>query len=198
MAQQFGQQPYGRHRARDRMAARAFQKFGVAIFIRHVERFSPNSSFRHEAAELPAPLQQILGFAALERWPIKWRLDDFFVWQWDVKASSKLAQLTFVQLFLLVCDIAPFTCLAQAVTFNRFGQYHCRRALVLNGTFVSRKNFCGIMATSKQFADLVVGHVVDHFQKLWVFTEKMLPGITSRLDRIFLVISVDRFLHALQ
>src|ERR1041384_4326473 len=179
------------------MTAGALQRFGIAIFVRHVERLSANSSFGHKAAELAAALQQILGFTAVKRWAVEWGFDDFFIGQWNVEASAKFAQFTFIQLLLLMRNVAPFTCFTQAVAFDSLRQNNCRRPLVFDGTFVSRINLCGIMTAPEQFMDLLVGHVVDHFQKLWVFPKKMLPSIASRLDRVLLIIPVDRFFHAL-
>src|SRR6185503_6740133 len=140
------------------MTAGALQRFGIAIFVRHVERLSANSSFGHKAAELAAALQQILGFTAVKRWAIEWRFDDFFVGQWNVEASPKFAQLAFVQLLLLVSDVAPFTRFTQAVALHCLRQNNCRRALMFDGVFVGRVNLCGIMATPKQFTDLLVSH----------------------------------------
>ena len=153
---------------------------------------------RHEAAQLFAPLQQVLGFRAVERRAVKGRLDDFFIGQRNVEAAAKLAQLAFVELFLLMGDIAAFAGFAQAVALDRLGENHRRRAFVFHRRFVGGVNFHRIVTAAQQLANLVVGHVIDHLKQLRILAEKMLSGVAARLHRVFLIIAVDRFFHALE
>ena len=105
-----------------------------------------------------APLQQVLGFRAVERRAVKGRLDDFFIGQWYVEAGAKLAQLAFVELLLLMGDIATFAGFAQSVTLDRLRENHRRRAFVFDRGFIGGVHFHRIMTAAQQLANLVVGH----------------------------------------
>jgi len=90
------------------MFGRAFEKLGVFGSFGRFKCFGANFSFRHEAAQLLAPLEQILRFRAIERRPIKRRLDYLFVGQWNVESAAELSQFALVQFLLLMRDVSAF------------------------------------------------------------------------------------------
>src|SRR6266478_2655378 len=74
--------------------------------------------------------------------------------------SAKLAKLFFVQLFLLVRDVAAFTGFAQAVAFYRFGENDRGLTLVFHCGLVGGVHLSRVMTAAQQFVNLVVGQVV--------------------------------------
>ena len=116
----------------------------------------------------------------------------------NVETRAELAQFLFVHLFLLMRDVAAFARFAEAVTFDGLCENDRRLAFVLHRRLVSRINFSCVMAAAQQFADLLVAQMIHQFQQLGIFAEEMFARVTARLDGIFLIIAVHRFVHALE
>src|SRR5437762_6908231 len=114
------------------MLAGALEKFGVVARVRQFEGGYFHVSLRYKSAELLSPLQYILGLRAVERGAIKGSLNDFLVGQRNIETGAKLPQLAFVELFLLMGNIASFTAFAEAVTLNGLCQYDGRGSLVVD------------------------------------------------------------------
>ena len=125
------------------------------------------------------------------------RLGDFLVADRHAEPRAKLAQFLFVQLLLLVGDVAAFAGFAQAVTLDGLGQDHRRLALVFHGGLVGGIDLAGIVAAAQELVNLFVGQVVHQFEQLGVFAEEMSARVAARLDRVFLVIAVHGLFHAL-
>ena len=142
--------------------------------------------------------KKILGFRAVRRRAVEGRFGDFFVGDRDVETRAKFAQLLFVQFFLLMRDVAAFAGFAQAIAFDGLGQDHRRLAFVFHRGFVGGINFFRIVAAAQQFVDLVVGQMIDHLQQLGIFAKEMFARVAAGLDRIFLIIAIDGFFHALE
>ena len=139
-----------------------------------------------------------MGFRAVEGRAVEGRLDDFFIGQWYVESTAKLAQLAFVELFLLMCDIPPFAGFAQSVTLHRLRENHGWRAFVFDRRFVGGIHFHWIVTATQQLTNLVIGHVIDHLKQLRVLAKKMFSGVAPRLHRVFLIVAVNRFFHSFE
>src|SRR5213593_3071839 len=68
---------------------------------------------------------------------------------------------------------------------------------MFDGGLVSGVNFFRIVATAQQLAYVIIGQMVDHFQQLGILAEEVFARIAAGLDGIFLIFTVDGFLHAL-
>ena len=155
-------------------------------------------ALRQEAAQRLAPFQQIFHLRAVRRRTEERRLRDLLVADRNAEALAEFAQLLFVQLLLLVRDVAAFAGFAQAVAFDGLGQDHRRLALVLHRGFVGRIDFARVMAAAQQLVNLLVGQMIHQLQQFGIFAEEMLARVAARLDRILLVIAVHRLFHALE
>lgn len=68
---------------------------------------------------------------------------------------------------------------------------------MVDGRAVCGVNFLRVMAAPQQLANLVIGQMIDHFQKPRIFAKKMFAGIASGLDRILLVVAIYCLFHPL-
>jgi hypothetical protein len=84
----------------------------------------------------PAPLLEVADLFAVVVGPVKGGLVDLIVRDGDIEAAAEMAQLLFVELFLLVGDIAALTGFAQAIALDGLGQNHRGRPLVLHGRLI--------------------------------------------------------------
>src|SRR5438874_5489716 len=112
------------------MLTGALEKFRVVARVRQFEGGYFHVSLGYKSAELLSPPQYILGLRAVERGAIKGSLNDFLVGQRNIETGAKLPQLTFVELFLLMSNIASFAFFAAAVTRNGLSQYAVRGSRV--------------------------------------------------------------------
>ena len=106
----------------------------------------------HEAAQRLAALVQVLHLRAVVRRLVERRLGDLLVGDRNAEPRAELAQLVFVQLLLLVRDVAAFAGLAQAVALDRLGEDDRRRALVLDGGLVGGVDLFRVVAAAAQLA----------------------------------------------
>src|SRR5439155_24770247 len=106
--------------------------------------------------EFLSPLQKIFRFAVPRCGAEKWRFGDFFVADRDAEALSELAEFLFVELLLLMRDVAAFTGFAQTVALDCLRQNHRGLSFVFNGGFVSGIDFSRIIAAPQQLVDLLV------------------------------------------
>ena len=95
-------------------------------------------------------------------------------------------------------NVAAFAGFAQAVAFHGLGENNRGLALVLHGGLVGGVNLARVVTAAQQLANLFVAQVIHQGQQLRIFAEEMFARIAARFDRVFLVIAVHRFLHALQ
>src|SRR2546430_15410069 len=116
------QQPHEGHCGGRVAAAGAFEKFGEAGKRRLFQRLSFDLAFGQKSAERLAAFQQILRLGTVERRTIKRRIDDLLVADRDVEPRAEFAKLLFVELFLLVRNVAALAGFAQAVAFHRLGE----------------------------------------------------------------------------
>ena len=142
----------------------AFEEFRETGKRRHFERFGFDLALRQESAQGFAAFEKIFRFGTVEWRPVKRRLHNFLVADRNVEPRAKLAKLFFVQLFLLMRNVAAFTGFAQAVAFYRFGEDDRGLALVFHCGLVSGVYLPRVMTAAQQFANLVVRQVVHHRQ----------------------------------
>jgi hypothetical protein len=85
-----------------------FDKFGVQGFGRRSEDGHRHTARRQIAAQRPPPFFQVADLFAFVVGPVKGGVLDLVIGDGDAEAAAEMAQLLFVELFLLVGDIAPF------------------------------------------------------------------------------------------
>ena len=73
---------------------------------------------------------------------------------------------------------------------------HRGLADVLGGRVEGGVHLAVVVATTRQFADLVVAHVLDQGLEARVATEEGLPDVLAGLDRVRLELAVGRGVHA--
>src|SRR4051794_34770231 len=95
-------------------------------------------------------------------------------------------------------DVAAFAGLTETVALHGLGKNHRGRSFVFDGGAVGGVNFCRVMAAAQKLMNLIVGKIIYQLEELWVFTEEVFSRVAAWLNRIFLVIAVDGFFHALQ
>src|SRR5205085_1623845 len=142
--------------------------------------------------------EQILCFGALRGGAIERGVGNDFVADGNVEAGAKLAQFFFVQLFLLVGDVAAFTGFTEAVAFNGFGEDDGGLAFVFGGGFVSGIDFSRVMPAAVHAMKLLVGEMVDHPQQLRVGAKEVFADVTAGSDGVLLVFAIDGFFHAFE
>ena len=198
VAQQMTQQPHEGHGGGSFAAAGAFEKFSKTGKRRYFQRLGFDFAFWQETAQGLAPFEQILCLGAVKSGTIKRRIDDLLVADRDIEPGAEFAKFLFVELFLLVRNVAALARFAQAVAFDGLGENDGGLTLVFHRGFVGGIHLARVVTTAEQFANLVVGQVIHQLEQFGVFTEEMFARMASRLDRVFLIIAVHRFLHALQ
>ena len=154
------QQPDEGHRGGCLITAGAFQEFSETGQQRNSQRFGLGLAPGQESAQRHATFQQVFRLGALGRRAVKRRIHDFLVADGNIESRPELAQLLFVQLFLLVGNIAAFARFAQAVTLHGLGQNHRRLVPVLGRGLVRGVNLARVVAAAQQFANLVVAQVI--------------------------------------
>ena len=100
-------------------------------------------------------------------------------------------------MLLLVCDVAAFAGLAQAVAFDRAGENYGGRALVLYGSAVGGVDLVGVVATEAQSPQLIVTEVGHHALQARVDTPEVLAYVCATGHRVLLVLAVDNRAHAI-
>ena len=113
------------------------------------------------------------------------------------KRAAELAQLLFVQLLLLMRDVAAFAGFAQAVALDRLGQDDRRLALCFDRRLVGRVDLLRIVAAAAQLAQLLVGQVLDQLEQLGILAEEVLADVGAGHDGVLLILAVDDLAHAL-
>ena len=197
IAQQLPQDGDEGHGGGDFAAIAAGGKFLERLFQVRGDWFRADTTLRHVAAKLFAALTEIADFFAVFSGPVEGNFGALLVGYGNVEARAEFAEFVFVQLLLLVRDVAAFAGFAEAVAFDRVRQNYRRRAVVFDGGFVRGVNFSRIVAAEPQAAELLVGERLDQFQQLRARTEEMFADVCAGLDDQLLVFAVDHFAHAL-
>ncbi len=154
-------------------------------------------SFREKAAEGLAAFQQVLSFRAVARRSIKGRLRDDLIADRDIETRAEFAKLLFIELLLLVGDVAAFARFAKAIALDCLCKDDRGKAFVFDGRFIGRVDLPRVVAAPVHLAQLVVGEVIHQRQEFGVFPEKMFTNVAARRDGIFLEIAIDGLFHAL-
>src|SRR5436305_5832687 len=112
-------------------------------------------------AKSVTPLAEIFHLGAVFWRLIERRAGDFFIGNRNAEPRAKLVQLLFVQLLVVVRDVAALARFAQAVSLDRLGQNDRRLALVFDRDVEGRENFLGIVPAAAELLQLFVGVVFD-------------------------------------
>ena len=115
----------------------------------------------------------------------------------ESEAVAKCLQRNCAHLFLLMGNILGFSRFAHPIALDRLGKNNSRLSGMFYGCRICRIDFMRIMPSTIQPPDIVVGHVGDHFQQFWIFTEEMFPPIGTVLCCEGLVFTIHAFHHAL-
>jgi len=86
--------------------------------------------------------------------------------------------------------------LACAVTLDGLSQNNGRLALVVHRLMVGCVHLVGVVATTVQLHDLVIGHVLHQLKQLRVFAEEMLASVGTAVGLVVLQLTVADFIHA--
>ena len=68
---------------------------------------------------------------------------------------------------------------------------------MVDGRVIGGVDLLGIMAAARKLANLLVGKMLDQGARLRVLAEEMFANIGAALDKIFLKLAVNHFIHAL-
>ena len=93
-------------------------------------------------------------------------------------------------------DVSSLTNLAEPPALDGLGEDHRGRAAMLDRRLVGGIHLLGIVAAAAHLAQLRVGQILDHLQQLRMRAEEMLADVVARLDRVLLIVPVERLRHA--
>ena len=92
-------------------------------------------------------------------------------------------------------DVFPFTSFTHPVAFDGFCQNDRWRASVLHRSFERGVDLLRVMPPPAHLTKLLVGEMLDHVEQFGMRTEKVLPNVIPRLDKVLLVLAVYNFVH---
>src|SRR5256885_6119617 len=159
------------------------------------DRFGTDLAFWQISAQLLAARLQVFPLRAVVRRAIERSIVQFFIGNGDSKARAKGAQLIFIQLLLLMSDVLAFARLAQAIALDGFRENDGWCAFVLYRGFICRMYFDRIVPSQPHTGQLLVRKMFDHFQETWICAAKVLPEVSSALNKIFLILPVCDLAH---
>ena len=111
---------------------------------------------RNKATELFPPLANVLQLLTVFRRLVKRRFRNFFIRDRDAEPAAEPAQLIFVELFLLMGDIAAFSAFAKTIPFDRAGKNDRGRTSMFDCGSICSMHFHRIMAAELQLLELFV------------------------------------------
>ena len=196
--QQRAQQQHERLRRRGIRLVIALQQRGQIRQRRHLQLRRVDHALRQKSPERLASRDQIRVLRTPHLGPVKRRVRDHIIADRNVEPPAKLAQFLLIHLLLLMRDIPPLARLAQPVALDRFGQHHRRPPLAIHRGFVARVHLPRVVPAAVHLAQLLVRQVIHQREQLRILPKKMFANVTARLDRIFLIFAIHRFLHPLQ
>ena len=123
-------------------------------------------------------------------------LDDFLR-QLQIKTLRNVEELFFIELFLLVGDVLPFTRFTKAVTFHGHGKDYRGLAFVLRRALERVVDLYRVVTTAPQTRDLLVGLVFYKFEQLGIFPEEFLSAVCAAASFEILVLAVNALSHTL-
>ncbi len=121
---------------------------------------------------------------------------DLVVGEGNVEAVAEVKQLLFVELLLLVCDIASLASLAQPIALDRACQDDGGSTAVSVCSVVRRIHLVDVVAAQPHAPEFVVAQVLDHMQQGRVDAPEVLANVSAASHGVFLVFAVDDFAHA--
>ena len=152
---------------------------------------------RHRARPAPRAARGVLHLRAVVRRLVERRLGHALVGDRNAEPRAELAQFLFVELLLVVGDVAAFAAFAQAVALDRLGQDDRRLALAFDGRLVGRVDLLRIVPAAAHLLQLLVGVVLHHLEQLGILAEEVLADVVAARDDVLLILAVDDFHHPL-
>src|SRR5262249_57723406 len=128
------------------------------------------------AGELGGRFEQELNCPAVVRRAVEGSVGYIVIRDRNTKARAELGQLIFIELLLLMSDVAAFAGFAETVAFDRGRQDDRGRAFVIDGRVIGRVNLFRIMSTARKFANLLVGEMLDQRTRLRILADEMLAN----------------------
>ena len=154
-----------RHRGGDFELARAFEQFGEKSELRASRAARPRRCVAAENRPASCGVRADICVSGLSGGgTIERRLGDFLVADRNVEARAEFAQFLFVQLFLLMRNVAAFAGFAQAVALDGLGENDRRLAFVFHGGFVGGINFARVVTAAQQLVNLLVGQMIHQLR----------------------------------
>ena len=139
-----------RHGGGNFAALRSGQRFGESLQRRRLDGDLRHRARRQAAAQRFPPLADVAHLGTVVGRPIERSGVDRLFGDRDVEAAAEVQHLVFVQLLLLMRDVAAFAGFAQAVALDGLGQDHGGRSGVLDGALVGVVNLQRIVAAAPQ------------------------------------------------
>ena len=150
------------------------------------------------ATEDAAAFLEIGDFGAGIRRTIQRAVTGGFVRDGNFEAGAEVFDGLFVEFLVLVSRVAGFAGVAQAITFDGFGEDDRGTARVLDGGLVGVVDLERVVAAAVQARELLVGHVFDEFGGFGVAAKEFLTDVGAAFGFKGLVFAVDAFVHQLQ
>ena len=150
------------------------------------------------AAEGLAARVEILHLRRVLGRPVERHVGDDVVGQGNAEAPTELAKLLFVQLFLLVGDVAAFAGLAHAVALDGLGEDDGGFALGVLRGLEGGVDLERIVPAAVHLGELHVGEMIHHAEQFGIPAKEMLPDVGAGRDGVFLEVAIDSLLHAFE
>src|SRR5262249_21359666 len=138
--QQTAKQANKDHGGGELIVAAAFVKLLEQLRFRRLKSRTAHRSGRQAAAQLAATFEQELNLPAVVRRAVEGSVVYIVIRDRNTKARAELGQLIFIELLLLMSDVAAFAGFAETVAFDRGRQDDRGRAFVIDGRVIGRVN----------------------------------------------------------
>src|SRR5579872_2112079 len=152
---------------------------------------------RNVSAERLPSRAQVLYFAAVVGRAVERCFGQLLVADRNTESRAELAQFVFVELLLLVGDVAPLAAFTEAVALDGARENDGRRALVFKRSSIRGVDLPWIVPALAHGSQRLIRQVFDHLQQPWVAAENMLANVGAGLHADLLRFAVHHFAQAL-
>ena len=138
-------------------------------------------------------------FGCICRRSVKRQRFNLIVFDWNIKAVSKLENRLFIEFFELVGWIFRLASTTHTIALHCFGKNNGGLMLMIDSAIKGGIYLVGIMPAPIQTPYVVIGHLGHHFEQTGMLAKKVLSNERAIICFKRLVLAVDRlFHHALQ
>ena len=115
----------------------------------------------------------------------------------QLETIAKNTKLVLFELLRLVCHVSRLDALAEGPAFDRLREDHRRHAVGLRGHLVGAVELPVVVSAPAKPFELLVTQVGGDFLEPRVRSEEMLPDESAGLNRVELIVTVERLHHLL-